>query len=139
MILCQPAHTCDRQGILCPTLCCFEHVKTTRRSETLLTFSKTCYNKFSGDLESEILPGLNQFSFHAPFPVPAAVKLVEGSATRTSSSEGAHASVGACCQKGRFSRYLLGLRRSTLRPACQQPTVLKTEKVQQEHFAELPM
>lgn len=74
-------------------------------------------------------------SFHAQFPDPATLKLVERSAACTSPSEDADALSGACCQKGSMSHYLLRLHRSSLRPVCQQPTMLKTEKVQ-EHFAE---
>lgn len=77
-------------------------------------------------------------SFHAKFPISAALKLVKRSAACMSPSEDAHALSGACCQKGSMSHYLLRFLRSTLRPVCQQPTVLKTEKVQ-EHFAELLM
>lgn len=69
-------------------------------------------------------------SFHAQLPIPAALKLVERSAACTSPSEDADALSGACCQKGSMSHYLLRLHRSTLRPVCQQPTMLRTEKVQ---------
>lgn len=93
-------------------------------------------------MESEIFPGLNQFSslalsFHAQFPVPAALKLVERSAACTFPGEDAHALAEPCCQKGSISHYLLGFHRSTLRPICRQPTVLKTEKnVLQDYWCE---
>lgn len=84
---------------------------------------------------------ISALSLHIQLPTPAALKqgveLAGGRSPRTSPCEGAHASAGACCQKGSFSPYLLGLRRSTLRLTCQQPTVLKTKKVQRECSAEL--
>lgn len=84
---------------------------------------------------------VSDLSLHVPLPPPATpkqgVELARGRSPRTSPCEGAHASAGARCQKGSFSPYLLGFRRSTLRLTCQQPTVLKTKKVQWECSAEL--